>query len=278
MSVAAEIPNRAVLQAKQEAYDQVTLQAQIELGKQMAEYEEQRKRMAAEHERCLKALKQENQRMIKEAVRVRQEYANAFMSSKTPSVEEIEEAQSRHHYQTLREKMTTKEKRLIDESAREKKKRLQKEQELADAEEQIEKLRKDLNFLEETLESGNKRSIPARSRSDSPNSPDNKRSKLDEQTQDCQTAEAQIKPIQTSEPQVPTVAGQDKDTPGQIELAQSNPVASNKRPQVQTQSDQTPNTQSSVEDNNQTPKVAIVGEESVLRGIGFKYMARQHRL
>ena len=78
MSVAAEMPNRAVLQAKQEAYDQVTLQAQIELGKQMAEYEEQRKRMAAEHERCLKALKQENQRMIKEAARVRQEYA--FMS------------------------------------------------------------------------------------------------------------------------------------------------------------------------------------------------------
>ncbi len=61
----------------------------------MAEYEEQRKRMAAER---LEALKLENQRMIDEAVRVRKEYANAFMSSKTPTVEEIEEAQSRHHY------------------------------------------------------------------------------------------------------------------------------------------------------------------------------------
>ena len=168
MSAAAEMPNRAVLQAKQEAYDQVTLQAQIELGKQMAEYEEQRKRMAAEHERCLEALKQENQRMIEEAARVRQEYANAFMSSKTPSVEEIEEAQSCHHHQILKEPMVKKEKRLIDESAREKKKRLQKEQELADAEEQIEQLRKDLSFLEEALENGNKRSVPTRSRSDSP--------------------------------------------------------------------------------------------------------------
>ncbi len=32
MSAAAEMPNRAALQAKQDAYDQVTLQAQIELG------------------------------------------------------------------------------------------------------------------------------------------------------------------------------------------------------------------------------------------------------
>ena len=78
-------------------------------------------------------MRQENQRMLEEAARVRQEYANAFMSSKIPSVEEIEEAQSRHHYQTLKEQMAKKEKRLMDESAREKKKRLQKEQELADA-------------------------------------------------------------------------------------------------------------------------------------------------
>jgi hypothetical protein len=102
MAVAAEVLNRAVLQAKQEAYDQVTLQAQRELSKQMAEYEEQRIRMAAEHERCLEAMKQENQRMIEEATKVRQEYASAFMSLQTPSVEEIQEAQSRYHYQTFK--------------------------------------------------------------------------------------------------------------------------------------------------------------------------------
>jgi hypothetical protein len=236
MSAAAEMPNRAVLQAKQEAYDQVAIQAQIELGKKMAEYEEQRKRMAAEHERCLEALKQENQKMIEEAARVRQEYASAFMFSKTPSVEEIEEAQSRHHYQILKEQMAKKEKRLIDESATEKKKRLQKEQELADAEEQIEQLRKDLSFLEEALENGNKRSVPTRSRSDSPTSPDNKRSKLDEQDQNYQTAITQVKQVQTSQPQVPMVVGHDKDTPGlielgPIELAQSNPIVPNQQVQ-----------------------------------------------
>jgi hypothetical protein len=89
MSAAAEMPNRAALHAKQDAYDQVTFQAQVELGKQVAEYEEQRRRMAAEHERCLEALRQENQRMIDEATRVRKEYTEAFMASKTPTVEEI---------------------------------------------------------------------------------------------------------------------------------------------------------------------------------------------
>ncbi len=172
MSEAAEMPNRAVLQAKQDAYDQVTLQAQIELEKQIAQYEEQRKIMAAEHERCLEALKQENQRMIDEATRVRKEYAEAFRVSKTPTVEEVEAAQSRHHYQTMKEQMAEKEKRLNDDSAREKNRRVQKEKELAEADEQIEQLKRDLSFLEEALESGSKRSVPTRSPRDSPVSPD----------------------------------------------------------------------------------------------------------
>jgi hypothetical protein len=50
--------------------------------------------------------------MLEEAARVRQEYASAFMSSKTPSVEEIEEAQSRHHYQTLNLCITSKKIRM----------------------------------------------------------------------------------------------------------------------------------------------------------------------
>ena len=86
--------------------------------------------MAAEHESCLEALKQENQRMIDEAVRVRMEYASAFMAAKTPTVEEIESAQSRHHYQTLKDHMAKKEQMLKDENTREKKKRIQKENEL----------------------------------------------------------------------------------------------------------------------------------------------------
>jgi hypothetical protein len=81
---------------------------------------------------------------------------------------------------------------MKDESAREKKKHLQKEQELADAEGQIEQLRKDLSFLEEALENGSKRSVRARSPSDSPKSPENnKRTKLEEPVQNYQSAEAQ---------------------------------------------------------------------------------------
>jgi hypothetical protein len=95
MSAAAEMPNRAALQAKQEVFDQVTILAQIEMGKQIAEYEEQRRKMAAEHERHLDELKKEHQRMIEEAARVRKEYASAFMEAKTPTMDEIESAQSR---------------------------------------------------------------------------------------------------------------------------------------------------------------------------------------
>ena len=67
------------------------------------------------------------------------------------------------------------ERRLQEESSREKKKRIQREKELAEAEEQIEKLRNDLSVLEAALESGPKRSVPARSASASPVSPDVKR-------------------------------------------------------------------------------------------------------
>jgi hypothetical protein len=196
-----------------------TLQAQIELGKQIAQYEEQRRRMAAEHESCLEALRQENQRMIDEAVRVRMEYASAFMAAKTPTVEEIESAQSRHHYQTLKDHMAKKEQRLKDESAREKKECIQKENELKEAEEQIEQLRRDLSFLEEALESGSKRAVPTRSLSDSPVSLDTKRTKMEEPIQGCQTNVGQ----------------------GQLAFASSNPIVSPKQDQTttnQTQCDQ----------------------------------------
>ena len=112
MSAAAEMPNRAALQAKQDAYDQVTILAQIELGKQMAAYEEQRKQMAAEHERHLNELKREHQRMVEESTRVREEYASTFREVKAPTLEEIESAQSIHHYQTLKEQMLKRERRL----------------------------------------------------------------------------------------------------------------------------------------------------------------------
>ncbi len=144
-----------------------------------------------EHERCLEALKQENQRMIDEASRVRKEYADAFMTAKTLTVEEIETAQSCHHYQTLKEEMVKREKRLKDESAREKNKRVQKEKELAEAEEQIEQVRRDLSFSEEALESGSKRSVPTRSPRDSPVSPDTKRTKMEEPIQGFQTSAKQ---------------------------------------------------------------------------------------
>jgi hypothetical protein len=116
---------------------------------------------------------------------------HSCMAANTPTVEEIETAQSRHHYQTLKEQMAKRDKRLKDESVREKNKRVQKEKDLAEAEEQIEQLRKDLSFLEEALESGSKRSVPTRSPRDSPVSPDTKRTKMEEPIQSFQTSAKQ---------------------------------------------------------------------------------------
>jgi hypothetical protein len=248
MSAAAEMPNRAALHAKQDAYDQVTLQAQVELGKQVAEYEEQRRRMAAEHEKCLEALRQENQRMIDEATRVRKEYTEAFMASKTPTVEEIETSQTRHHYQTLKEQMAKKEKRLMDENTREKNKRVQKEKELAEAEEQIEQLRRDLNFLEEALENGSKRAVPTRSPSDSPVSPDTKRTKIDEPINGFQ-ASVQLGPIipQDSKPVVSPF--QDQTLQNQTQQSQ---IFQNHTPSIQTFQNQTQQDQSFQNQTQQT--------------------------
>jgi hypothetical protein len=149
----------------------------------------------------------------------------------------------------------------MDESAREKKKRLQKGQELADAEEQIEQLRRDLRFLEEALENGSKRPVPARSPSDSPQSPDNKRTNLEEPVQNAQTAEAQTELIQTSKSQAPSLVVQTSSIPGQVELARSNPTVSAE--QVQTESVQTPITKIIVTESIQTPITQTKVAESV---------------
>ena len=91
----------------------------------------------------------------------------------------------------MKKQMAKKEKRLNDDSAREKNRRVQKEKELAEAEEQIEQLRRDLNFLEEALESGSKRSVPTRSPRDSPVSTDTKRTKMEEPIKSFQTSAKQ---------------------------------------------------------------------------------------
>jgi hypothetical protein len=80
-AVAAELPNKAVLKAKQDAYDQVMRQAEDVLGKQRQAYETQWQKMAREHESCMERMRLENERMLEEATKVRQEYSTLKLSS-----------------------------------------------------------------------------------------------------------------------------------------------------------------------------------------------------
>jgi hypothetical protein len=139
---------------------------------------------------------------------------------------------------------------------------MQKEKELAEAEEQIEKLKRDLNLLEEALENGSKRAVPTRSPRDSPVSPDTKRTKMDEpiksfQTSDSkpvlspfqdQTFQDQTSQIQTFQNHTPQVQTFQNHTP-QVQTFQ------NHTPQVQTIQNHTPQVQTF---QNHTPQVQTI--------------------
>ncbi len=74
IAVAAETPNKLLLKARQEAYEQVTTQAKDLLEKQRKAYEDQCAKMADEHQKCMERMKAESDKMLEEASKVRQEY------------------------------------------------------------------------------------------------------------------------------------------------------------------------------------------------------------
>ncbi len=96
IAVAEETPNKLLLKARQEAYEQVTTQAKELLEKQRKAYEDQCARMAEEHQRCMDRMKAESDKMLEEASKVRQEYAQAFLLEEPPTIEKIVKSQA--HY------------------------------------------------------------------------------------------------------------------------------------------------------------------------------------
>ena len=74
IAVAAETPNKLLLKARQDAYEQVTAQAKDLLERQKKAYEDQCARMAEEHQRSMERMRAESDKMIEEASKVRQEY------------------------------------------------------------------------------------------------------------------------------------------------------------------------------------------------------------
>jgi hypothetical protein len=71
IAVVAETPNKLLLKARQDAYEQVTTQAKDLLERQRKAYEDQCARMADEHQRSMERMKAESDKMIEEASKVR---------------------------------------------------------------------------------------------------------------------------------------------------------------------------------------------------------------
>jgi hypothetical protein len=181
IAVAAATPNnKLLLKARQEAYELVMKQAKDLLEKQRKSFEDQCARMAEEHQNCMERMKMENEKMLEEATKVRKEYAQAFLLEETPSIRRIEESQSHLYYDNLSEQMEFKTQRLKDDYELEKKKRVRKEEDLKDAEDQILKLQQDLKKLEDLLERTAKRSLAIRNKDDSPEMHASKKTKVEE--------------------------------------------------------------------------------------------------
>jgi hypothetical protein len=178
IAVAAETPNKLLLKARQDAYEQVTTQAKDLLERQRKAYEDQCARMADEHQKSMERMKAESDKMIEEASKVRQEYAQAFLLEEPPTIKKIQESQAHIYYDSLSETLHFKTQRLQNDYESEKKKRVRKEEDLKDAEEQIIKLQEDLKRLEGILERSSKRALPLRGKDDSPEMLPNKKRQI----------------------------------------------------------------------------------------------------
>jgi hypothetical protein len=104
--------------------------------------------MAEEHQRCMDRMKAESDKMLEEASKVRQEYAQAFLLEEPPTIKKIEESQAHLYYDSLSEQLEFRTLRLQNDYESEKKKRVRKEEDLKDAEDRIRKLQEDLKRLE----------------------------------------------------------------------------------------------------------------------------------
>jgi hypothetical protein len=89
------------------------------------------------HQRCMDRMKAESDKMLEEASKVRQEYAQAFLLEETPTIKKIEEFQAHLYYDSLSEQLEFRTRRLQSDYESEKKKRVRKEEDLKDAQDQI---------------------------------------------------------------------------------------------------------------------------------------------
>ncbi len=189
IAATAEAPNRLLMESKRAAFDQVTAQAKDMLEKQRHDYEKhceaiekRHQELANQHYEHLENMRKQNELLQEEVMKARGLYSKAFQQFEIASPAETFDGTRALKMQTaLALSLKNKAERHKDDYEREKAKRLQKEQDLEDAEKRITKLKEELAFLEDnfSFDVVTKRPL-ARSELDSPDLHSEKKVKIEE--------------------------------------------------------------------------------------------------
>ncbi len=183
-AVQAELPNAAIIKAKQEAYEKVMQSNEQLLNRQQQEYQSQNEKLLAlgqwqaqDHQRLMDKMLAESEKMMADSAKMREDYAKAIVLNSEISIDEVTLAQAAKYDDALAKRAAMKERSMESQYKAEKEKRMRREEDLRIAEARIEDLESTIKELEDLVDDKPKRSLPDRTQSDSPEIQASKKSK-----------------------------------------------------------------------------------------------------
>jgi hypothetical protein len=130
-AVQAEMPNAAIIKAKQEAYEKVMQSNEQLLNRQQQEYQSQNEkllalgqRQAQDHQRLMDKMKAESEKMMADSAKMREDYAKAIVLNSEISIDEVTLAQAAKYDDALAKHAAMKAKSMESQYKAEKEKRM----------------------------------------------------------------------------------------------------------------------------------------------------------
>ncbi len=148
ITATAKRPNKAILQARKDAFKHVTKEAQTLLEKQREAYELQRMEIAQQHQSHMEAMRKQNEMLQEDVRKVREEYLKAFQSEAPDEVRDVKESRALLMHIAMSNSLKNQVRRHKGDYESEKKRRQQKEDELREAEAKIAELKEELSLME----------------------------------------------------------------------------------------------------------------------------------
>jgi hypothetical protein len=174
-AVQAEMPNAAIIKAKQEAYEKVMQSNEQLLNRQQQEYQSQNEKLLAlgqrqvqDHQRLMDKMKAESEKMMADSAKMREDYAKAIVLNSEISIDEVSLAQAAKYDDALAKRAAMKAKSMESQYKAEKEKRMRREEDLRIAEARIADLESTIKELEGLVDDKPKRPLPERAQSASP--------------------------------------------------------------------------------------------------------------